>query len=59
MTGPGLFPDPHGEQGVLGDGANSLDVAQEFAPATSYEVRGELQRLIERLVAPDRDRSDR
>ena len=53
MTGPGLFPDPHGEQGVLGDGVNSLDVAQEFAPATSYEVRGELQRLIERdLLGP-------
>ena len=53
MTGPGLFPDPHGEQGVLGDGMNSLDVAQEFAPATSYEVRGELQRLIERdLLGP-------
>ena len=53
MTGPGLFPDPHGEQGVLGDGVNSLDVAQEFARATSYEVRGELQRLIERdLLGP-------
>ena len=53
MTGPGLFPDPHGEQGVLGDGVNSLDVAQEFAPATSYEVRGELQRMVERdLLGP-------
>ena len=53
MTGPGLFPDPHGEQGVLGDEMNPLDVPQQFAPATSYEVRGELQRLIERdLLGP-------
>ncbi len=49
----GLFDDPHGEKGVLGDAMNPLDVPQPFIEATSYEVRGELQRLIERdLLGP-------
>ena len=49
----GLFPHPHGEQGVLGDGVNSLDVAQEFTPATSYQVRDELEDLVRRdLLGP-------
>ncbi|MGD9531288.1 MAG: hypothetical protein AB7V44_31470, partial [Pseudonocardia sp.] len=49
----GLFPHPHGEQGVLGDGVNPLDVAPEFTPATSYEVRDELEDLVRRdLLGP-------
>jgi hypothetical protein len=48
-----LFPNPHGEQGVLGDEPNPLDLEQEFAPATSYEVRDELEDLIRRdLLGP-------
>lgn len=50
-TGPS--DDPHGEQGVLGDDVNPLDVPQPFVESTSYEVRGELQHLIERdLLGP-------
>ena len=49
----GLFDDPCGEQGELPDPVDPLDVRQPFADATSYEVRGELQRLIERdLLGP-------
>jgi hypothetical protein len=50
---PGLFPNPHGEQGVLDDGVNPLDVAQEFTPAPSYEVRDALVDLVRRdLLGP-------
>jgi hypothetical protein len=53
MTGPGLFPHPHGEQGVFDDGVNPLDVAQEFTPAPSYEVRDALEDLVRRdLLGP-------
>jgi hypothetical protein len=64
MTGNaqrGLFPHPHGEQHPLplppdqdGDAApHPLDVAQEFTPATPYDVREELVELVRRdLLGP-------
>jgi hypothetical protein len=48
-----LFPDPRGEQGELEEPPNPLDLPQEFTEASSYEVRGELQQLVERdLLGP-------
>lgn len=57
-----LFPNPRGEQGVLDTSAKAaeqevatspLDVPQEFADASSYQVRDEFQELIERdLLGP-------
>ncbi len=49
-TNQGLFPNPHGEQGTLAD---PLDTQQDFAEATSYQVRDELEELISRdLLGP-------
>lgn len=49
----GLFPNPRGEQGSLADQPDPLDTEQAFAPATSYEVRDELEDLIRRdLLGP-------
>src|SRR4051812_47579849 len=49
----GLFDDPRGEQAELLDPVKPLDTPQPFVEATSYEVRGELQHLIERdLLGP-------
>ncbi|HLT11285.1 MAG TPA: hypothetical protein VK028_10825, partial [Micromonosporaceae bacterium] len=57
----GLFPHPHGEQPQLpvdpdqagSAGPHPLDVPQRFAPATSYQVRDELEDLIRRdLLGP-------
>src|SRR5689334_11048283 len=46
----GLFDDPRGEQGELAD---PLDEPQPFVDATSYEVRDQLQHLVERdLLGP-------
>jgi hypothetical protein len=53
MTGPGLFAHPGGEQEEPAAAPDPLDVPQPFVEATSYEVRGELQHLIERdLLGP-------
>ena len=60
-TQDGLFPHPRGEQETLPLGgaavrhepASPLDVPQNFTPATSYQVRDELQELIRRdLLGP-------
>lgn len=49
----GLFPHPRGQQQELAHAPEPLDSPQEFAEATSYEVRAELQRLVERdLLGP-------
>lgn len=49
-----LFPNPHGEQGTLPEPPpDPLDTDQDFTPATSYEVRDELEDLIRRdLLGP-------
>ena len=57
-----LFPHPRGEQQALApsaadaptpDSAQSLDLPQVFEPATSHQVRDELQELIRRdLLGP-------
>jgi hypothetical protein len=63
VTDPGLFPHPFGEQDPLPlpqddhaarePDANPLDLPQVFAPATSYQVRDELQDLVVRdLLGP-------
>lgn len=53
MTSDALFPHPGGEQGTLSDGENPLDVAQDFAPVSSFEVRDELQEIVRRdLLGP-------
>ena len=60
-TQDGLFPHPRGQQETLPLGgaavrhepASPLDVPQNFTPATSYQVRDELQELIRRdLLGP-------
>ncbi|MBX6749284.1 MAG: helicase [Micromonosporaceae bacterium] len=63
MTEPGLFPNPKGEQpelpvsaadsGPPTSASNPLDVPQVFPPATSDQVRDELEKLIARdLLGP-------
>ena len=55
MTAPadGLFVNPNGEQTALQDEPEPLDSPQEFAPATSFQVRDALQELVERdLLGP-------
>ncbi|MFC5947043.1 DISARM system helicase DrmA [Pseudonocardia lutea] len=48
-----MFDDPRGEQGLLEDVPHPLDVPQEFAEASSFEVRDELGDLIARdLLGP-------
>jgi hypothetical protein len=56
-----LFPNPRGEQAPLPtpnpDGETSdpspLDLPQQFAPATSHQVRDEIQKLVHRdLLGP-------
>ncbi|HEY9476175.1 MAG TPA: hypothetical protein VIS06_20280, partial [Mycobacteriales bacterium] len=61
----GLFPNPKGEQGSLADAADpaadqpatdpqgGLDAAQEFAPASSCQIRDEVVDLVHRdLLGP-------
>ncbi|TVT56351.1 helicase [Amycolatopsis rhizosphaerae] len=53
----GMFPDPRGEQLSLpaqeSEPVNPLDLPQQFAEATSYQVRGELEDLVRRdLLGP-------
>lgn len=46
-------PKPHGEQVEPADEPDPLDIAQDFVPATSYEVRDELADLVRRdLLGP-------
>lgn len=53
MPDQGLYPHPHGEQSSLDERVEPLDVPQQFTPASSYQVRGELEAYVRRdLLGP-------